>query len=78
TYPCRDLLNAIVFSDINDLSIYLSTGRNDAENYVGPLTSLYQTKAYRLKSVNHSGGHDFESWKAQLGPALQFLFPERE
>ncbi|MEM6723705.1 MAG: YqiA/YcfP family alpha/beta fold hydrolase [Bacteroidota bacterium] len=75
TYPCPDLLQSIIFSKNEGLSIYLSSGKNDAEQYMDPLSKIYEVKGYRQTTIYHEGRHDFGSWKAQLAPAIQFLFP---
>ncbi|MEM6633692.1 MAG: alpha/beta hydrolase-fold protein [Bacteroidota bacterium] len=76
TYPCEDLSTLITFSQREDLRIYLSSGRNDAENYVASLEPLYISKGYQVQSIQTEGGHDFENWKPQMVPMLHFLTKE--
>jgi enterochelin esterase-like enzyme len=73
TYPCKEALSSIAFSENKDLNIFISTGTNDAENYVGPLTQLYTSKGYRIENLNTEGTHDFENWNGQWEEVLNFL-----
>ncbi|MDO1501609.1 alpha/beta hydrolase-fold protein [Winogradskyella maritima] len=77
TYPCNDALTAIAFSENKNLNILISTGKNDAENYVTPLTNLYQSKGYTVKNVTTNGAHDFENWNHQLEDVLNFLIQKK-
>ena len=73
TYPCEDILRDIVFSTTQELSIFLSTGTNDAETYLRPLERFYRNKKYTIKTVQTEGGHDFANWNGQLRELLNFL-----
>lgn len=73
TYPCKDALSSIAFSEKKDLNIFISTGKNDAENYVGSLIQLYTSKGYRIENLKTEGAHDFENWNSQLEEVLHFL-----
>ena len=76
TYPCEKVLQEIVFSKNQDLKIFLSTGKNDAEGYVQPLRNLYESKGYKIKINRIKGGHDFENWNGQLEVMLNHFFYE--
>ncbi len=73
TYPCEKVLSAIAFMENKDLTIFISTGKNDAESYVAPLKKLYISKNHTVRSISTDGGHDFENWNGQLEEVLQFL-----
>lgn len=75
TYPCPDLMKHLAFSTNKDLLVYLSTGTNDAENYIGPLKNLFENKGFQMKYQKTNGGHTFENWNGQLESALTFLIP---
>ncbi|GAA0873371.1 hypothetical protein GCM10009117_25180 [Gangjinia marincola] len=77
TYPCDDALKAIAFSENKNLNILISTGKNDAENYVTPLTNLYKSKGYTVKNITTKGAHDFENWNHQLEEVLNFLIQKK-
>ncbi|GMN06459.1 hypothetical protein MTsPCn5_18480 [Croceitalea sp. MTPC5] len=77
TYPCNDALIAIAFSENKNLNILISTGKNDAENYVTPLTNLYKSKGYTVKNITTDGAHDFENWNHQLEEVLNFLIQKK-
>ncbi|MEM8908303.1 MAG: alpha/beta hydrolase-fold protein [Bacteroidota bacterium] len=74
TYPCPALHAAIVFSENKDLKLFLSTGLNDAENYVQPLIKIYETKSYQLVLKETTGGHDFDNWQQQMASVLAYFF----
>ena len=73
TYPCKTVKEEVVFSKNKDLNIYISSGKNDAENYVRPLVKIYHSKDYNLKTVYTEGAHDFENWNAQIEDLIPFL-----
>lgn len=77
TYPCEKLIQDITFSKNKSLKIYLSTGKNDAENYVVPLQNIYNTKQYRIQFEKTQGGHDFENWLGQLESVFNFLMDQK-
>jgi enterochelin esterase-like enzyme len=66
TYPCSDVIQDILFSDKESLSIFLSTGQLDAEKYVQALKSIYESKGYQMEFLQTKGGHDFENWLGQM------------
>ncbi|WP_435625343.1 alpha/beta hydrolase-fold protein [Flagellimonas sp.] len=74
TYPCKTVIADISFSQNERLNIYISTGVNDAENYVGPLQSIYKSKGYNIHSEKTAGGHDFENWAGQLETLFTFFY----
>ena len=74
TYPCKTVIADITFSENERLNIYISTGVNDAENYVGPLQSIYKSKGYNIHSEKTNGGHDFENWARQLETLFTFFY----
>lgn len=76
TYPCKSVLQNIVFSKNEGLKIFISTGKNDAENYVKPLQSMYQSKDYQIKFLQTDGGHDFDNWNGQMAELLSYLLNE--
>ncbi len=55
------------------MNIFISTGKNDAENYVVPLTQLYKSKDYHIENLKTEGAHDFENWNSQLEQVLNFM-----
>ncbi|MEL6256488.1 MAG: alpha/beta hydrolase-fold protein [Bacteroidota bacterium] len=73
TYPRPALSQYIAFSQNTDLKIFISTGKNDAERYVGPLKELYESKNYEIEVNKTQGGHDFDNWNRQWGRLLNFL-----
>ena len=73
TYPCEKVVQDLVFSSAKNLRIYLSTGRNDAENYLRPLERIYKNKGHKVKTVQTEGGHDFANWNEQVTALLGFL-----
>ena len=73
TYPCPNLGEQVAFSQREDIRIFISSGQNDAEQYVKQLTPLYQSKEYEVQIVATQGGHDFPNWNAQLKDLLHFL-----
>ncbi len=73
TYPCKEALSSIAFSENEHLRIFISTGTNDAENYVEPLYQLYTSKGFRVKQIKTEGVHDFDNWNGQLEEVLNFL-----
>ncbi|MEM6893824.1 MAG: alpha/beta hydrolase-fold protein [Bacteroidota bacterium] len=74
TYPCKKVIEEITFSKNDDLKVFISTGKNDAEHYVGPLTSIYNAKGYEIHTEKTQGGHDFDNWAGQLELVFNFLF----
>ncbi|MEN0045997.1 MAG: alpha/beta hydrolase-fold protein [Bacteroidota bacterium] len=72
-YHSPSILEKIVFSDQQQLRIFLSSGKNDAEQYVKDLVSFYEQKEYELKVLYTEGGHDFDNWKGQLTTLLNFI-----
>lgn len=74
TYPCKNILSEIAFSENQALKVFLSTGTNDAERYLNPLAQVLQSKNYEVKVVKTSGGHTFENWQAQLKPCLNYFW----
>ncbi len=75
TYPCQSLAQDIAFSANQNLNIYLSTGRNDAESYIDLLEPVYQAKDYRIQVVRTAGKHDFANWNQQWEDLVNFLLP---
>lgn len=73
TYPNPHLLNEIVFSQRTDLNIFLSSGKNDAENYLKSLEAIYQNKGFRVQTYYSQGGHDFNNWRNQLEAIWTFF-----
>ncbi|WP_299215617.1 alpha/beta hydrolase-fold protein [uncultured Dokdonia sp.] len=73
TYPCKEALSAIAFSENKNLNIFISTGTHDAENYVGPLYQLYTSKGFHVKQIKTEGAHDFDNWNGQWEEVLNFL-----
>ena len=74
TYPCKKVIEEITFSKNEDLKLFVSTGKNDAERYVKALVNIYETKGYEIQSISTQGGHDFENWASQLKLIFNFLF----
>jgi len=73
TYPCDGAIKAIVFSGNKNLRIILTTGTNDAENYISALYHTYASKGYEVEKFSTKGSHDFENWNGQLERVLNFL-----
>ncbi|WP_422858874.1 alpha/beta hydrolase [Flagellimonas sp. S174] len=73
TYPCQDFMKGIAFSENKDLRILLTSGTNDAENYMAPLLNMYKGKGYEVESFTTEGAHDFGNWNGQLERVLTFL-----
>lgn len=73
TYPCPDILSKIVFSDLSKKHVILSSGKNDAEVYMQPISNLLKPRCKRLKTINTNGGHDFENWIGQIHEVFDFL-----
>jgi len=74
TYPKKEkLIKAITFSENKNLKIFLSTGINDAENYVKDLKAIYLSKNYNIKTLQTEGSHDFKNWNRQLNLILTLL-----
>ncbi|MEM9361376.1 MAG: alpha/beta hydrolase-fold protein [Bacteroidota bacterium] len=74
TYPCKKVIEDIAFSKNERLKIYISTGINDAENYVGLLENIYKSKHYEIHTEKTQGRHDFQNWAGQLNLVFNFLF----
>ncbi|MEL6917387.1 MAG: alpha/beta hydrolase-fold protein [Bacteroidota bacterium] len=74
TYPCDSFLKEITFSTNEKLGIFISTGTYDAETYTKPLTAIYRSKGFYIKSKRTNGGHDFDNWNGQIESALNFLY----
>ena len=68
-----EALSSIAFSENENLNIFISTGKNDAENYVGPLTQLYKSKGYTVENLETEGAHDFNNWNGQMEQMLNKL-----
>ncbi|OJJ20194.1 hypothetical protein BKI52_17120 [marine bacterium AO1-C] len=73
TYPGKKLMQYITFSSNQNLRIFLSTGKLDAENYLEPLQQMYQSKGYTLAVLHNEGDHNFENWRQQLEVVLNFV-----
>ncbi|WP_339143423.1 alpha/beta hydrolase-fold protein [Croceitalea sp. MTPC5] len=71
--PCGTLSNKILTSNQKDFRLFISSGINDAEEYVNILNEAYSTKTDKIKLYQTSGGHDFDNWIDQIGVALNFL-----
>ncbi|WP_299216122.1 hypothetical protein [uncultured Aquimarina sp.] len=78
TYPCNQVLSAIVFSENNDLRVIITTGKNDAEKYVEPLLNIYKSKNYGVENFSTNGAHDFENWNDQLERVLLYLLKNQK
>lgn len=76
TYPCPDIVSKIAFSERKKLKIFISTGINDAENYVTPLERIYRLNNHKVQTKKTMGGHNFENWASQLEMALNFFHPK--
>ncbi|MGB5822075.1 MAG: alpha/beta hydrolase-fold protein [Saonia sp.] len=74
TYPRTSVIQDISFSKNKDLRIFLSTGTNDAENYLPTLENSYKSKGYKVEVLKTDGGHDFKNWNGQLEIMLSFLW----
>ncbi|WP_165395250.1 alpha/beta hydrolase [Flagellimonas allohymeniacidonis] len=72
-YPCKKVISDISFSQNKSLRIILTTGKNDAENYVDELERIYGSKGYELSTIETNGQHDFNNWNAQWRYVLNFL-----
>lgn len=70
TYPYKQLLQDIVFSKNENLTIFLSSGTWDAEKYVEELVQIYKTKGHQIQTIQTDGGHDFENWNQQWETVL--------
>ena len=66
TYPCPDLWSQMAFSSNRGARFLISTGKNDAEQYVGPLSESLQTQGHQVELLQTKGGHDFANWMNQL------------
>lgn len=75
TYPCPSITESIVFSSFTQRRIFISTGINDAENYVASLEKIYHTKGWELQTLDTDGGHDHFNWIRQLAIFLTYFFP---
>lgn len=73
TYPRKEALSSIAFSENKDLQIFISTGTNDAENYVEALYQLYTSKGFQVKKMKTEGTHDFDNWNSQWEEVMNFL-----
>ncbi len=73
TFPCKNLSQTIVLSTRKPQAVFLSSGKNDAENYVKTLKQLYLSKTERLKVHYTQGGHTFENWNSQWELLLNHL-----
>ncbi|MEL7248982.1 MAG: alpha/beta hydrolase-fold protein [Bacteroidota bacterium] len=73
TYPRPTVERDILFSENTDLRVWLSTGRNDAEQYVEKLVAAYRGKDFEIAVLKTDGGHDFLNWRQQLAEILLFL-----
>ncbi len=76
TYPCPELAAKIAFGPQRGQRIFLSTGHNDAEQYVSQLKGLYASKEHDVERLETAGGHDFGNWLPQLKQVLPFLLKE--
>lgn len=74
TYPCPNIANQLALTNNETLKVVISSGRFDAEHYVGKLLPILKSKQYNLKSIQTKGGHDFDNWNAQWKEVFQFLF----
>lgn len=73
TYPCPSVMQDLAFSKNEALRIFLSTGQQDAEQYLRPLEQMYTSNDYQVRVRYTDGGHDFENWNAQLEEVLNFF-----
>lgn len=73
TYPCGKVISNIVFSETMGLRVIRTSGMNDAEEFVRPLSNIYTSKGYTVKTLFTKGSHDFENWNSQLEVVLNFL-----
>lgn len=73
TYPCNAVISDISFSKNQDLRVMLTSGKNDAEEYLKPLAQIYRSKDYHVKTLFTEGLHDFNNWNGQLEVVLNFL-----
>lgn len=76
-YPNPSILQKIAFSKNEQLSIFISSGKNDAEQYVKDLEGIYKGKSYYLEVLYTEGGHDFENWNSQLEAVLNFFISNK-
>ena len=74
TYPRQqEIIQKIANSENKDLTIFISSGTNDAEAYTGPLIRLFKRKDYFVKQHFTLGGHDFKNWNGQLKLMMNWL-----
>ncbi|MEL6484456.1 MAG: alpha/beta hydrolase-fold protein, partial [Bacteroidota bacterium] len=73
TYPCDKAISSIAFSKNRGLRIILTSGKNDAENYLPDLYNTYLSKGYDVQKLFTAGSHDFENWNGQLEDILNYL-----
>ena len=73
TYPCESLNTKVALSSRKNLNLFISTGTHDAEGYVKPLLALFESKNYRTRFLQTSGGHDFANWLGQMEEVMGFL-----
>ncbi|HAA12898.1 MAG TPA: hypothetical protein DCE41_14875 [Cytophagales bacterium] len=78
-YPRQEILaKELAFSTQSGLRIFLSTGRQDAEEYVQQLVGYYQGRDHTIREWQTQGGHTFDNWNRQLLPLMQFLHTAEE
>lgn len=75
TYPCNTISKEIVLSKHKHFKLYISTGKNDAENYISPLVTLYNSKNCDIQRKETNGAHDFNNWINQIEALSIFFFP---
>lgn len=78
TYPCSSLADLIVASPEVQQRVFLSTGKNDAEQYLRKLKNWFGNKGYELEILKTKGRHDFSNWNLQLRQVINFLLDAGE
>lgn len=73
TGPCAALPEKIEKSSRKDIRVYMNTGKNDAEAYVGPLETAYKSNAADLLFKHTKGGHDFNNWNPLIVEMLSHI-----
>jgi len=73
TYLCADLPTRIAFSANRGLGIYISTGKYDAEQYVGSLINSFKAQHHHVVQKSTTGGHNMANWLGQIDDIFTFF-----
>lgn len=73
TYPCPDIHQKFILNEKKAVRIFMSTGKNDAENYTEKVKIVLDIKGYDYRYIENEYGHDFENWASVINKAIGFF-----